>query len=1487
MKKVILLVFVSILLLFAFTSCAKITALKNKLFGKNCEHEWTEATCQSPKTCNLCGIQDGSVGPHKTVPATCTEPQKCSLCGFTSDYWGAALGHDWREASCFSGTAKTCKTCGIVDGDVPDHEWSEATCDAASKCGVCGLSGDGNNGGSAALGHDFVDTAEGPATCTTDGSKEGVKCSRCPVVQSGCEKIPALNHKGFEVEIPGTPATCTESGLTPGSQCSKCGVITDAQLVIDPKGHQRYTYDDDGEILTDGFIKTEYPVNPVTGLPYAACESDGITTYTCQLCNTAIETPEAKIAHKYPENATCTDVDAQCIYCDKNIEHEFLDPTCTDAATCRICHEVDNDRPALNHNYADGSGSAMIPANCLSPATCAICGHIEGEKLVHKLTVTAAAGRLTYSCTDCGTTFSPLSESFYLDGSTYDNMVPVNNKFGGYETAVDSSGNANQYPAIKEDANGNKYYSLIKTKDPETDANGTAYPPQVQLWIPMQRGGFSGFTSANTAVGFLSFRINACMDKNFSLTFVEGAAWSEEDVIRDFFVITPPTADDAGNTTVKFLGLDDGNADTPALVLFEKDVTGATSIQDKYTGWHDVYIGIVLDDTTDTINLHYYIDGMYRGSITAPLTTIGNGIKCIYVSGNTNENGSGVMLDDIGFGYTINGSYGFDLEHEHLYNIVHEEVLPTCTNDGYRIYACDCGSVGTREAIPNLGHLAHVEPELLPTCTEGGYSSYSYCVREGCGMDISLREYYPANGHTYNTTVDREATCTRQGALMQNCTVCGYVNQVVRPALGHDYPLTNDCNYGGTCTRCSASTQLPIGHAYADATCTDPKTCMRAGCGATEGEPLGHDMAAATCTVAPTCTRCQHIEGETIPHTLQVKYVKSVITYVCTECNTSFQFKNGYTLTGANTNNMVGTGNSGGYTVTAGTQLPAIVDGHYEFIHTKTSNSDTQIQLWVPVADNSADFGFSSENRAVGVLSFKMNVYMTQNLDLKLVDGNSNSGANRWKAGAVAGNISISTVTNGKVTFTLSTMNGGNYVNNHVIADVAVGSDNFTGWIDIVIGIVLDPDTDQITYHCYTNGEYVVSFSSELTTLTNSINAIYISGNTASEGSGFMFDDLAFGYTANGTWVFDECRHEGTPVVTAPTCTSDGYTKTVCDKCGHISITDVISATGHTEAKAPDCDHGSLCANCGEYYGDALGHTGGKATCEKKPVCDRCGEEYGVPAHDIVGATCDAGSYCKICNTVFGEKVSHKPRAILKDEIVTYMCEYCEKSYVLEKVYYQDGDTSIGGAVTVVEDPSYELDTSNGNYKYTLLSSAQKNGKAWVWLPTNGSGITDFEGFKNGAVGVLSFTLDVYTSQSFQVHLIDSDNRSNGSFWNNYTMQGIFSVGAPVNNVVSIKGWNNEELRTVTVTDDNQYTGEFDVTIGIEISGGKITFHYYLDGQYVASVTDTFKITSGKIDGVAFLCESKVKDSGYTLDNVVFGYAVPYSENLAPVKPKD
>ena len=53
-------------------------------------------------------------------------------------------------------------------------------------------------------------------------------------------------------------------------------------------------------------------------------------------------------------------------------------------------------------------------------------------------------------------------------------------------------------------------------------------------------------------------------------------------------------------------------------------------------------------------------------------------------------------------------------------------------------------------------------------------------------------------------------------------------------------------------------------HEWAEATCTEPKTCTK--CKETEGEPLGHNWKAATCEEPETCMRCGEKRGTAKGH---------------------------------------------------------------------------------------------------------------------------------------------------------------------------------------------------------------------------------------------------------------------------------------------------------------------------------------------------------------------------------------------------------------------------------------------------------------------------------------------------------------------------------------------------------------------------------------------------------------------------------------------
>lgn len=87
----------------------------------------------------------------------------------------------------------------------------------------------------APLGHKKVNIPGVDATCTTAGKTAGEKCSRCDVILTQPQTIPAPGHA--EVVDAAVEATCTTEGKTRGSHCSACGEIFVKQEVIAKKAH--------------------------------------------------------------------------------------------------------------------------------------------------------------------------------------------------------------------------------------------------------------------------------------------------------------------------------------------------------------------------------------------------------------------------------------------------------------------------------------------------------------------------------------------------------------------------------------------------------------------------------------------------------------------------------------------------------------------------------------------------------------------------------------------------------------------------------------------------------------------------------------------------------------------------------------------------------------------------------------------------------------------------------------------------------------------------------------------------------------------------------------------------------------------------------------------------------------------------------------------------------------------------------------------------
>lgn len=1446
MKKAFLLILVSMILLLAFTSCDLVQGILGNDENPDelppeevCEHVWAEATCRVAKMCTLCGEREGKALPHTLVEATCTEPKHCTVC---NQVYGEPLGHNMSLSSCT--VPSTCRRCGLTDGEAPGHDWAEPTCTTPKTCKTC------KNFEGEALGHNY-EVVVLEATCETAGYTTHT-CTTCGDSYV-TDEVAAFGHLN-DVVLEAVAPTCTETGLTAGIACSSCGVATTKQRTVAALGHN----------------STSSVVDPT-------CTTAGYTAYHCTVCGEDYKGAQIPaLGHNYG-TASCTDA-AVCSVCGFDnggaaIGHDWAEATCTDPKMCK--------REGCGETEGEALGHIMSEGNCVAASTCERCGHVEGEKQTHVLTSTYANGVKTYSCVNCNTSYK-LDNSYVLDGSSYEGMTGVNNTLNGFTTSEDKP----QYPVITEEG----YYQLLQIEN-------TGAAKQLQIWVPRDNTSSDNFSSGNGSVGFYSFKINAYMDTNFSMQFVDGSSggsrWSADWCIAEKpFNLTPPTDNGEGRLIVTATGWD-------GLVLYEKDVTDT---EDKFTGWFEVMMGIVLDVETDTMTLYYYVDGRYIGYAVREITTTTNAINCVYLSGNTQAQGSGLLIDDIAFGYTIAGAWVFDT-HMHTWT-AGGTTAPTCVADGYTTYTCACGASCRLDLVTAPGHksdiavdgyaptcteegltagvkcsvcsqmtkeqkpiapLGHTEvevPATAPTCTEAGHSTGTICTV--CQEFITETTVVPALGHSYDR-VGTEPTCTEPGFMTYVCTVCEHTYDEVLAAKGHNYGDAK-CTDVATCLVCNTTSDGAIGHDYAPATCTEPATCKR-NCGATTGEPLGHAMADATCKAPSTCERCGLTEGERALHTLEHKYVKGVLTYYCAVCDKSYTVDTSYYLDGTNHDDWTGiAGNAGHY----GSKNPAIVDGHYELLN--TTGKKGQLEIWLP-AESKEQIGFSAANNALGYLSFKLNTYVSSDsVDFKLVDSISNQGDNRWQEGGVAATaLTIKPVTNGYTQLLAD--------DNTVIANIAVGEDNFTGWVDIKIAIELNGEFDQITLHYYVDGHHVYSMSKTLTTITNSINCVYLSGYTTAKGSGIMLDDVAFGFTANGEFEFDTCKH----TFVEATCSTNRY----CSVCGYI-------------------ESGSL------------GHRGGEATCTTLAVCSDCGQTYGDYAHKMSEATCYQAAVCSECGKTVGELKAHNVVLTPENGKLKYSCSMCGAYYYVETAYYYLDGTDYknmlpGGYIKesyANTDGMPVIVEKNGNKYYELINisgvnDSNNSNKAEVWVPAGHPNAEAgyFTGFSaaNNATGFLSFKVDAnmdIADKTFKIQLLDHNARNlTTNFWVDGALPEVFILNTPVDDgqggkTVTLVGWNNHTLETVQVNADG-FTGWIDVKIALVMNANNtVTAHYYINGEYKASETIANRIITGEITAAYFYGYTYGLGCGFRLDDIVLGYTangqmVPGITPDAPIEPDE
>lgn len=227
-----------------------------------------------------------------------------------------------------------------------------------------------------------------------------------------------------------------------------------------------------------------------------------------------------------------------------------------------------------------------------------------------------------------------------------------------------------------------------------------------------------------------------------------------------------------------------------------------------------------------------------------------------------------VLIDEPVYNWFVDNTNSLDAKvvEPHIHSYTSSIIAPTCTENGYTSYICECGDSYTDNEVAALGH-SYSSMVVAPTCTEEGFTTHT-CSNCGDSYTDSETAVIP---HNYTTSSITPPTCTEKGGTSYVCSVCSHTyTEGNIDALGHNYSssvIDPTCTEEGftshTCLTCgdvyTDNTVAPLGHSYSSIV-TAP-TCTKEGytthtCSVcndkiidTKVEALGHTFDEKMCTV--------------------------------------------------------------------------------------------------------------------------------------------------------------------------------------------------------------------------------------------------------------------------------------------------------------------------------------------------------------------------------------------------------------------------------------------------------------------------------------------------------------------------------------------------------------------------------------------------------------------------------------------------------------
>ena len=209
--------------------------------------------------------------------------------------------------------------------------------------------------------------------------------------------------------------------------------------------------------------------------------------------------------------------------------------------------------------------------------------------------------------------------------------------------------------------------------------------------------------------------------------------------------------------------------------------------------------------------------------------------------------------------------------------------------------------------------------------------------------------------------------------------------------------------------------------------------------------------------------------------------------------------------------------------------------------------------------------------------------------------------------------------------------------------------------------------------------------------------------------------------------------HDLTVTVVEPTCEKDGYTESVCARCGLSYRTNYVAAKGHSYVDvvtAPTCEKGGYtthtCSVCGSSYVDtmteALGHD--YQTVVTAPTCDamgytthtctRCGNSY-------------VDSYTQAADHSYTSEVTKQPTCT-EEGVRTFTCTNCGKSYTesIPMIAHSYEEVKTEPDCTHMGYTTYTCSACGDSYKADFVDATGHDCEATVVAPTcEGYGYTE------------------------------------------------------------------------------------------------------------------------------------------------------------------